>query len=293
MKHQMQKFRLPCRLMLAGLLILALAACAETELVLHAVKHLGNETPTPAYKIGDPYQIDDVWYRPAVDYTYVETGIASWYGADFHNRATANGETYNMDLVTAAHRTLPLPSMVQVTNLENGRSLKVRVNDRGPFARGRIIDMSKRGAELLGFKQQGTAKVRVEILAEESRQLAGVSPGEALPPTSKPVVLASTAAATHPLPTATVPAAEPVVTTELVEPTQMFIQAGAFARYENATSVSSRLEAIGEAKVVPVSVGELELYRVRLGPLANVEEADAKLDEVVKAGYPEARLIVD
>ena len=152
--------------MLAGLLILALAACAETELVLHAVKHLGNETPTPAYKIGDPYQIDDVWYRPAVDYTYVETGIASWYGADFHNRATANGETYNMDLVTAAHRTLPLPSMVQVTNLENGRSLKVRVNDRGPFARGRIIDMSKRGAELLGFKQQGTAKVRVEILAE-------------------------------------------------------------------------------------------------------------------------------
>lgn len=293
MKHQMQKLRLPFCLMLAGVGVFALAACAETELVLHAAKHLGNETPAPAYKVGNPYQIDDVWYRPAVDYSYDETGIASWYGAAFHDRLTANGETYNMNLVTAAHRTLPLPSMVRVTNLENGRSLKVRVNDRGPFARGRIIDMSKRGAELLGFKQQGTAKVRVEILAEESRQLAGLPPGEASPSASEPVVLASAATDSHPLPTTTVLAPEPVVTTKLVEATQMFIQAGAFARYENATSVSSRLEAIGEAKVVPVNVGELELYRVRLGPLANVEEADAKLDEVVKAGYPEARLIVD
>lgn len=293
MKHQMQKLGLAFRFVLVGLLAFTLTACAETELVLHAAKQFGSKKPLPIYKVGNPYQIDGAWYRPAIDYTYVETGIASWYGADFHNRPTANGETYNMNLVTAAHRTLPMPSMVQVTNLENGRSLKVRVNDRGPFARGRIIDMSKRGAELLGFKQQGTAKVRVKILAEESRRLAGLPVDGAASLESKPVALASSTKTTYPLSTATVPVAEPIVTKELVGPTQMFIQAGAFEHYENAASVSSRLEAIGRAKVLPVDVGDMELYRVRLGPLASVEEADAKLNEVVKAGYPEARLIVD
>ncbi|MCE2510529.1 MAG: septal ring lytic transglycosylase RlpA family protein [Alphaproteobacteria bacterium] len=295
MTHQMQRlrpsFRSFCRLWMAGLVAVALTACAETEFVLHTAKHLGDSKPTPIYKVGDPYQIDGVWYRPAIDYSYVETGVASWYGADFHNRPTANGEIYNMELVSAAHRTLPLPSVVRVTNLENGRSLKVRVNDRGPFARGRIIDMSKRGAELLGFRDQGTAKVRVEILAGESRQLAGIAPSATPEPAPPPVILAS--AEPKPAPTETVSPPEPVVTTELVAPTQLFIQAGAFSRYESATNVRSRLETLGETNVTPVTVGDLELYRVRLGPLANVEEADAKLSEVVKAGYPEARLIVD
>ncbi|MGB1547019.1 MAG: septal ring lytic transglycosylase RlpA family protein [Alphaproteobacteria bacterium] len=285
-------FRFFLRLWMVGLIVGTLGACAETELVFHTAKHLGETKTQPAYKIGNPYQIDGVWYRPTVDYAYVETGVASWYGEAFHERPTANGETYNMNLVSAAHRTLPLPSMVRVTNLENGRSLKVRVNDRGPFARGRIIDMSKRGAELLGFREKGTAKVRVEILPEESRQIAeALLNGKPLPQ-AEPVVLAS-APAPEPMPTQTVPPPEPVITTELVTPTQLFIQAGAFSRYESATNVSSRLGAIGTTKVTPVTVGDLELYRVRLGPLANVEEADAKLSEVVKAGYPEARLIVD
>src|SRR5690242_8159303 len=123
------------------------------------------------YKVGDPYQINGVWYYPAEDWNYDETGIASWYGEDFHGKYTANGEVYDLNALTAAHRTLPMPSIVQVTNLENGRSIELRVNDRGPFARGRIIDVSRRAAQLLGFEGQGTAKVRVKLLVPESIQV--------------------------------------------------------------------------------------------------------------------------
>ena len=92
------------------------------------------------YKVGAPYQINGVWYYPAADYSYDETGVASWYGEQFDRKYTANGEIFDLNELTAAHRTLPMPSIVQVTNLTNGRSLQLRVNDRGPFARGRIIE---------------------------------------------------------------------------------------------------------------------------------------------------------
>jgi rare lipoprotein A len=124
------------------------------------------------YKVGKPYQVKGVWYYPRVDYDYAEVGVASWYGPGFHGRPTANGEEYDMNDLTAAHRTLPMPSIVRVTNLENGRSIKLRVNDRGPFVGERIIDVSRRGAQLLGFYGNGTARVRVDIVADESKQLA-------------------------------------------------------------------------------------------------------------------------
>ena len=132
--------------------------------------------PAPgAYKVGRPYQIGNAWYYPKADYGYDETGIASWYGPGFHGKPTANGEAYDQNALTAAHRTLPMPSMVRVTNLDNGRSIKVRINDRGPFKNGRIIDLSLRAADLLGFHRQGTAKVRVEIVDDESRALASAA----------------------------------------------------------------------------------------------------------------------
>lgn len=124
------------------------------------------------YKVGKPYSIKGVWYYPRVDYDYIEEGVASWYGPGFDGKTTANGETYDMNDLTAAHRTLPMPCVVQVTNLENGRSLKLKVNDRGPFARDRIIDVSRRASQLLGFHIQGTTRVRVEIVEDESRMLA-------------------------------------------------------------------------------------------------------------------------
>ena len=123
------------------------------------------------YKVGKPYQIAGRWYYPKEDYNYSETGMASWYGEDFNGKVTANGERYNMNTLTAAHRTLPLPCIVKVTNLQNGRSIIARVNDRGPYVKDRIIDLSKHGAQLLGYMGQGTTKVKVEILAKESKAL--------------------------------------------------------------------------------------------------------------------------
>lgn len=114
------------------------------------------------YKVGKPYQIKGRWYTPRVDPTYDEAGQASWYGPNFHGKKTANGEVFDQDALTAAHPTIPLPSYAYVTNLENGRTLLVRINDRGPFANDRILDASARVARELGFYEQGTARVRVK-----------------------------------------------------------------------------------------------------------------------------------
>jgi rare lipoprotein A len=311
--------------------LLALASCAE-----HAAKAPTQQQAVPSYKVGKPYQIGGVWYYPAVDYTYAETGIASWYGPDFHGLATANGETYDMNSLTAAHRTLPMPSMVRVTNLENGRQIALRVNDRGPFANNRIIDVSRRAAQLLGFEQQGTARVRVEIMDAESRQLAMLA-GAAVPSAQQtaaggqgdvpgaPKVAAAPAgtvteetlappsgatAAPARLPPAPQPPPQPAVATVTVpveagpQPdgrvmlvpvrrTAMFIQAGAFTNLTNATRLRTQLTSFGHAQVVPAYVGTQKFFRVRLGPIATLAEADATLAKVVAAGHPEARLIVD
>ena len=152
------------------------APAAEPAIDAETVDNKGNwftravATATPStgeatgYKIGKPYQIAGRWFTPKADAGYDEVGAASWYGSDFHGRATANGEIFDADEITAAHPTLPLPSYVRVTNLDNDRSIVVRVNDRGPFARNRLIDVSRRTAELLGFKRNGNAKVRVQYI---------------------------------------------------------------------------------------------------------------------------------
>jgi rare lipoprotein A len=116
------------------------------------------------YRVGSPYTVAGHIYVPQDNPHYRADGVASWYGSDFHGRSTANGEIFDAEAITAAHPTLPLPSYVRVTNLSNGRSLIVRVNDRGPYAANRIIDVSKRAAYLLGFTVSGTAWVRVEYV---------------------------------------------------------------------------------------------------------------------------------
>ncbi len=142
-------------ILMISLLVLA-AGCATSHTASGS-----NAGASPHYKVGKPYQISGRWYHPKEDPDYSKTGIASWYGQQFHGRLTANGEIFDMNRMSAAHTTLPLPSMVEVTNLENGRSVVVRVNDRGPFVSDRIIDMSREAARQLGFEQQGTARVRV------------------------------------------------------------------------------------------------------------------------------------
>ena len=123
------------------------------------------------FKVGNPYEVEGVSYFPQNYEEYEETGTASWYGPDFHGKPTANGEICDSYTMTAAHPTLPLPSMVKVTNLRNGKSVIVRVNDRGPFAKGRVIDVSKKAAEELGFKGQGTTEVHIQLLRNYTDQL--------------------------------------------------------------------------------------------------------------------------
>ncbi|ODA68397.1 RlpA-like protein precursor [Methyloligella halotolerans] len=114
--------------------------------------------------VGKPYKVAGRWYKPQDVTHYTEVGTASWYGELFHGRRTANGEIYDMNRLSAAHRTLPLPALVRVTNLSNGRTVVVRVNDRGPFSNNRIIDLSSRAAHALGYRKQGTAKVEVTYM---------------------------------------------------------------------------------------------------------------------------------
>ena len=143
------------------------AACQEqTREIVRAMKGSGGH-----YKIGKPYKIDGVWYFPREDWTYDEVGNTSWYGEHWHGRRTANGEIFDMDKVSAAHRTLPLPCLARVTNLANGMSIIVRVNDRGPFANDRILDLSRASARLLRLSKYGSATVRVQILPQESKML--------------------------------------------------------------------------------------------------------------------------
>ncbi len=127
--------------------------------------------PVPSLKIGEAYAIGGTYYHPAIQPAYKEIGYASWYGSRFHKKTTANGEIFDKGEFTAAHKTLPLPSVVKVTNLDNGRTIMVRVNDRGPFVRGRIIDMSENAASALGFKGRGTARVLVELDRQASLAL--------------------------------------------------------------------------------------------------------------------------
>lgn len=261
-------------------LALLLASCAETEFVAQTSKHVTRGHGSKNYKVGSPYEVNGLVYMPRIDYEYDEEGSASWYGRKFHGNRTANGERFNMNALTAAHKTLPMPSIVRVTNLENGRSLKLRVNDRGPFADDRIIDVSRKAAELLGFKNQGVAQVRVTVLADESLSAQGIDSEAA----DRQRTIA--AAPAEPEETIEVAAVEPDVSGSA------WVQAGAFASFPRAVYVRAQLSAIGPAEISTVSVGESDLYRVRVGPVESVEEAEDLRSSVVRAGYPASRVIV-
>jgi len=149
-----------------------LSACASSGPEFGDHQRTGYHRGQPSYKVGAAYQINGKWYYPKVDYGYDESGLASWYGEAFDGKATANGEIFNLNELSAAHKTLPLPSVVEVSNLRNGRSLRLRVNDRGPYVDARIIDVSRRAAQLLGFEMAGTTPVRVRVLKDESIEVA-------------------------------------------------------------------------------------------------------------------------
>lgn len=314
-----------------GILLLSavLMACAQTKLAVHIAKEAKRITKQAetkgTYKVGKPYQIMGVWYYPKEDPGYDRTGIASWYGNPFHGRRTANGETYNMNALTAAHKTLPMPTFVRVTNLENGRSLVVKVNDRGPFVHGRIIDLSRRGAQLLGFFKQGTAKVRVTAIDQaftlKSRQFRApkpVTPPEqisalpALPrgnisvsslsppvgiqksePTSKSLSGVRVARAGNTLSSSTPVENGKVEIVQVAPNPTIYVQAGVFGQAVNAVRLKARLAYIGPARVTTLFIRGEEFFRVRIGPLVDVKGADVALNKVIEEGVKDAILVVE
>jgi rare lipoprotein A len=308
--------------LLPVLIALLVAACGSQQRTSTYGEGGGHHRPgRPMYKVGAPYQIGGVWYYPTIDYNYEETGVASWYGEQFDQQYTANGEIFDLNQMTAAHRTLPMPSIVQITNLDNGRSMQLRVNDRGPFARGRIIDVSRRAAQLLGFKTNGTALVRLTIMKDESIQVAElakrnggdsrvlvaeapsvmsveavarVKPARTAAAPPPPPPAASINAGQSPVVIAALPSLpEKVKVVPVKSSGRIFIQAGAFSVRENAQRLQSRIAALGSAQMMTTSINGTEMYRVRLGPLPDVEQADQVLARVVDSGYPEARIVVD
>lgn len=306
----------------------ALVGCAEIELLIHATKQFDRDDssatrhdpgdPVPqGYKVGRAYEIAGVWYYPFHDPQYDEAGIASWYGKQFHGLSTANGETFDMNTLTAAHKTLPLPSIARVSNLENGRSLIVRVNDRGPFVNGRVIDLSRRAAQLLGFQRKGTAKVRVEFV--EFAPLKAFATADSAYGTARARHLQAAEAPTVDRVESggiSVEAVEKPVQAEIavvdspdddgglisaqageIEPIAsagppIFIQVGAFANEANAARLRGQLQRFGPSQISKIVIDGRTLHRVRIGPLASVQGADETLTLLIHEGFTGSRIYI-
>ena len=254
--------------LMAAAAMATLAACASGP-------RPDGRVATPMAAVSDPapivsgtmraYQVRGRWYQPAAQPGYDETGEASWYGDAHHGRPTATGERFDMNALTAAHKTLPLPGLVEVTNLANGRRVVVRINDRGPFVDGRIIDLSRAAAEAIGLRQQGVGEVRVRYLGLAPRLGGGAPLRQAAAP---------------------VPAASAAST---AESGRFWIQAGAFADRRAARQVADRL---GERATVDVAPrGDATLYRVLVGPWPDPNAAEHARQAVVARGYADALLI--
>jgi rare lipoprotein A len=196
---------------------------------------------------------------------FVERGVASWYGPDFHGKNTSSGESYDMYAMTAAHRTLPLPCYARVTNLQNGRSVIVRVNDRGPFVANRIVDLSYTAAARLDMIRNGTAFVELQVITPDASSIGAPLTAQAasLPPASAG--------------------------------SSIFVQVGAFADEANARRALERLTAagIGPAQLSRDAGATRSVTRVRIGPLANVGEYDRLLARLAPLGFRDARLASD
>jgi rare lipoprotein A len=333
--------------------------CAIALMVSSCVKPPEPLPPPPSapmaksvYRVGPAYQINGVYYYPKADLEDDETGVASVYAPDTALSLTANGEAFDQNTVAGAHRTLALPTIVQVTNLENGRFIRLRVNDRGPKAADRIIQLTRHAAELLGIAAGGAAKVHLHVVVADTvtaQSLAkqnggdittdepappavphGAVVAQALPapgsvaaapapaaPTDAVAIPSSAAAplaidappvlsprpssaplALSPLsdpktvPAAAEPPARPVIAASS-KTKAIFIQAGSFAKDENARRLKMKLQALGPVEIDGVRINGANIYRVRLGPIATLEEANQMLTRATGAGATDAKIVFD
>lgn len=238
------------------------------------VAHVKDAVPKaePRSKYGNPknYKVLGKWYSVKESSAgYQEKGIASWYGKKFHGHRTSSGETYDMYAMTAAHKTLPLPTYVQVTHLENGRSVIVKVNDRGPFHENRIIDLSYSAAQKLGVTGKGTGAVEVTAIDPDTYQQK--KPYE-------PAIKRPSAISTYPA----------------QNNYKLYLQVGAFTDKANANKLQKRLSRMFKARKIHSNfASDKNIYRVRIGPLASVDDADKLSVYLNDKGIPTAKIVID
>ena len=255
-----------------GILVVLLPACmslnwggnsAQSNKATNSAQKRSRGNPPFYVVFGERYYV-----MPSSE-GYTETGVASWYGKKFHGKPTSSGEIYDMHEMTAAHKTLPLPTRVRVTNLTNGRSVIVKVNDRGPFIDNRIIDMSYSAAKQLDMIANGTALVEVEALDDSARSAPTYTSAESnTQPVQKPAV----------------PEADSTV---------LYLQIGAFGEQRNARQLQQQLESNGISNVLIHHDVESDpaLYRVRLGPIQGVDEYDALVAKMAAFQISDTHLV--
>jgi rare lipoprotein A len=235
---------------LGAMALMLLQACASTP------------PPAPPSAPGQPapYRVDGTWYSPMPDSKgFVQDGIASWYGKKFHGRKTSSGETYNMYAMTAAHKTLPLGTWVRVHRTDTGRQIVVRINDRGPFVRGRIIDLSYTAASKLGIVGRGTAPVEIEALGEKQQTAAG----QAFVPVN-------------------------------YYSGKFTFQVGAFSNRDNAERLRDKLgQSFKNAHVTAYDRGDAIFYRVRVGRCSDLESAEKYEQHLADSGYPNVFIVAE
>jgi rare lipoprotein A len=231
------------------------------------ISGIGDAVPRvePLSRYGNPpaYVVNGRRYHTLTSSTgYRERGIASWYGSKFHGRRTSSGETYDLYKMTAAHKTLPLPTYARVTNLRNGRSIIVKINDRGPFHVNRIIDLSYVAAAKLGILEYGTGLVEVEAI--DPARSTQTQPAAVKPPVTG-------------------------------NDTTLFLQVGAFSNRANAERLSRKLQEsrLGEIHILQGTTPTGSVYRVRIGPLASVDAADRLSNSLISLGISDTRVIID
>lgn len=283
--------------------LLALAGCVQ---------------PQPRYVVGEAYRLGGVWSYPKEEFSLTETGLAEVLPAPVLGGQTANGELWTAQSLTAAHRSLQLPAVIRVTNLENGRSMLLRVNDRGPEKRGRILGVSPRAGALLGMTPGRATQISLEVDAERSRAAMLGLPGAEPAPIA--IAAAPRAAVTRedlaPLPgtreaprreAQALPSASPApeaqpqarpviealperVSQGSVRPGLLMVEAGQFFRADSAQGLAARLPG---ARITQQGRGRNAVYRVALGPFAEVAAADLALERTLAAGVSGARIVID
>ena len=299
-----------------GLIIaVALAACSSTPRQPAVPASIPSPPPVPAAPPSAPEGVPDAvprieprarngnppfydvfgkrYYVLSSSVGYWERGVASWYGPGFHKVRTSTGEPYDMYGMTAAHRTLPLPAYVRVTNLQNGRSVVVRVNDRGPFVGNRIIDLSYTAAAKLDMLRNGTAMVEIRTIDPTAPPPAITAGALATAPTA-PAAAGAAASPPPAAPLTIVPAAQAGSSAAATVP-PLFVQAGAFADPANAERLAERLRGgnLGKVFVRDDQIAGRRMYRVRIGPVPDVAQFDRVVAALERAGISDAHLALD